>query len=102
MKRESYFAFSALFGAVCALVYWPWLLIVFPLTMIFGPLEKIGYSLGYSSEIVMVLLGIAEFIVSYLICVAVVCIALYIIIKIYIRRNEYWLKQREKDEVLKD
>lgn len=65
---------SILFGAVCGLVFYPWLFIVLPLIMIFEPFRRIGHSLGYLNIPVMMLLGLSEIIVSYLICATVIYI----------------------------
>lgn len=84
------------FTMCVGLAFWPWLFIVFPLTMVFEPFRRIvEHSPGFLSNLALVLLGIAECIWSYLICVVVIYI-----ITLYILRKFINKEKGKDDEVL--
>ncbi len=87
MNKSVCFSRLIILTAACILSFYLWLFVAFPLTMIFEPLKRVGCSHGYSSNWIMILLGIAEFIGSYLVCVAVIYIIILYILKMYLKRK---------------
>lgn len=63
---------SILLGVVCGLAFWPWLVLILPLALVFTPCQWIGHSLGYSSNLLIVLLRVVDIAGSYLFCVVIV------------------------------
>jgi len=72
---------SILGAVVCGITFWPWLVLGFPLTLLFTPCQRIGYSLGCSSKLSAMLLTMADFIGSYLFCAVLVYIIVLHIFK---------------------